>query len=61
MYCPRVREGVSRPGRGRGDLNIVIYNFVEGCGLFNNMSSFKGWSFKGNNYIYWISVPYVII
>ena len=27
-----------------GDLNNVIYNFVEGnCGLFNDVSSFDGW------------------
>ena len=34
---------------GGGDLNNVIYNFVEGCGLFNNTSSFKGWPSKGSN------------
>ena len=34
---------------GGVDLNNVIYNFVEGCGLFNNTSSFKGWPFKGSN------------
>ena len=32
-----------------GDLNNVIYNVVEGCGLFNNMSSFKDWPSKGSN------------
>ena len=32
-----------------GDLNNVIYHFVEGCGLFNNTSSFKGWPSKGSN------------
>ena len=40
-YCPRVRERVSRPGGGGGDLNNVIYNFVESCGLFNDTSSIE--------------------
>ena len=48
MYCPRVRERVSRPGGG-GDLNNVVYNFVEGSGLFDNAPSFEGWPSKGSN------------
>ena len=36
-------------GLGGGDLNNVIYNFVEGCGLFNDTSSFEGWPSKGSN------------
>ena len=34
---------------GGGDLNNVIWNFIEDCGLFNNTSSFKGWPSKGSN------------
>ena len=58
MYCPRVRERVSRPGGGGGDLNNIIYNFVEGCGLFNDTSSFEGWPSKGSklDLLDWCSV-----
>ena len=32
---------------GGGDLNNVVYNCVERCGLFNDTSSFKGWPSRG--------------
>ena len=39
----------------------MLLQILEGCGLLNNTSSFKGWPSKGSNYICWIYVPSVII